>query len=176
MHCYIKIIYYQCFEFWSGWIRVFSPIRFRTLKTRIRICPLTNQWDLNDVFDFFGGNWPKRTVLTIESAKFEINKFSSCNYSFRTVFFHWSGFSADLDPDPDSGKKVRFGSGNKPGTETLYYYYFIIDKCGFEGKVINYTRWRFYFLLKIRGWMSLYRDCYISSGVDIEHLPSGLET
>ena len=31
----------QCFV--SGWIRVLSPIWFQTLKTRIRISPLTNQ-------------------------------------------------------------------------------------------------------------------------------------
>ena len=37
-----------CFGSGSKWIRVFLPIRIRTLKTRIR--PLTNQWDLNDVF------------------------------------------------------------------------------------------------------------------------------
>ena len=29
----------------------FSPIRIRTLKTRIWILPLTNQLDRNDVFD-----------------------------------------------------------------------------------------------------------------------------
>ena len=31
--------------------KVFLPIRIRTLKTRIRIRLLPNQWDLNDVFD-----------------------------------------------------------------------------------------------------------------------------
>ena len=39
--------YYLCQCFGSGWIRVFSPIRIRVLKVRIR--PLINVWDLNDV-------------------------------------------------------------------------------------------------------------------------------
>ena len=38
---------HQCFR--SGWIRVFSPIRIRFLKVRIR--PLINLSDLNDDFD-----------------------------------------------------------------------------------------------------------------------------
>ena len=38
-----------CFGSGSGWIRVFSPIRVRVLKVRIRT--LINLWDLNDGFD-----------------------------------------------------------------------------------------------------------------------------
>ena len=58
---------------------------------------------------------------SVESAKYKINKFSNCTFSFTvgpffmdpdTDFYRiGSGFSAD--PDPDSGKKVRSGSGKK---------------------------------------------------------------
>ena len=51
---------------------------------------------------------------SVESAKYEINKFFYFYLQFWDVFFHGfgsgffsgSGFSADHDPDPDSGKKV----------------------------------------------------------------------
>ena len=52
----------------------------------------------------------------VESDKYEINKFSTCTFSFRT-FFNGSGFfrigsGFSADPDPDSGKKFRSGSGS----------------------------------------------------------------
>ena len=39
----------QCFGSGTGWIRVFSPIRIRILKVRIRL--FINLSDLNDGFD-----------------------------------------------------------------------------------------------------------------------------
>ena len=62
---------------------------------------------------------------SVESAKYKINKFSTCTFSFTggpffmdpdTDFYRiGSGFSAD--PDPDSGKKVRSGSGKKKNSD-----------------------------------------------------------
>ena len=47
---------------------------------------------------------------SVESAKYEINNFSTCTYIFLNVFYRsGSGFLAD----PDSDKKVRSGSGKK---------------------------------------------------------------
>ena len=73
---------------------------------------------------------------SVESAKYKINKFSNCTFSFTvgpffmdpdTDFYRiGSGFSAD--PDPDSGKKVRSGSGKKKlGSVTLHYFPPLID-------------------------------------------------
>ena len=76
----------------------------------------------------FGGTWPKRTVLTVERAKYEINTFSTCTYSL-TTFFSWIRirifpdrirFSANPDLDLDSGNKVWSGSGKKPISKTLH--------------------------------------------------------
>ena len=82
----------------------------------------------------FCGKRPKRTLDSVESAKYDEKKNSTCTYSFMTFLLSWigifpfrgSGFSAD--PDPDAGKKVRSGSRKKPGSETLIIslsYYFL---------------------------------------------------
>ena len=52
----------------------------------------------------FGGTWPKKD--SVESAKFEINKFSTCTWI--RIFRIRSRFLAD--PDPYPGKKVWSGT------------------------------------------------------------------
>ena len=74
----------------SGLIRIFSPIRIRTLKIRIQIRPLTNHFfePMRSKWCFllgFGGTWPKRTVFRVLNMK-KTNFLLVCTYSFRTFF------------------------------------------------------------------------------------------
>ena len=92
---------------------------------KIRIRPLTNQWDQHSKWCFWlgvGGTWPKRSVSRVLNMKQQnfllilivLGRFF---HGYRSGFFRiGSGFSTD----PDSGKKVRSGSGKKPGSETLH--------------------------------------------------------
>ena len=58
----------QCFWAGSRWIQVFSPIRIRVLKVRIR--PLINLWDLNDGLIRFWRSLTKKD--SVKSARYEI--------------------------------------------------------------------------------------------------------
>ena len=119
---------WQCFGSGSRWLQVYSQIRIRVLKFRIRIRPFINLCDLNDRFDnVLEEPDQKRQCEDWRVLDMKYNIF----YTFTLVlwrFFH------STDPDfsrsvPDfwlirirTKKKVWSGSGRqKPGSETLVY-------------------------------------------------------
>ena len=56
--------------------RVFSPIRIRVLKVRIRIHPVINLWDLNDGFEHMIRFWRSLTKKDNgKSARYEVYYF-----------------------------------------------------------------------------------------------------
>ena len=63
----------------------------------------------------FCGKRPKRTLDSVESAKYDEKKNSTCTYSFMTFLLSWigifpfrgSGFSADPDPDAEKKSSIR---------------------------------------------------------------------
>ena len=46
----------------------------------------------------------KRTVLTVESVKYNLNLFFTCTYNLRRFFHGFGFFGSGLCTDPDSGK------------------------------------------------------------------------